>query len=498
MLPGRRTGSRGHATAAVLLFSAVGPCVADARGAAVVRSFFSVVHADVVALGTAATPPDAMGAAGLDEFVTFVNGAFAIHSKTGQRRSLVSDREFWRNAGIPPVVADGRLSDPRILFDPTVNRWFASEITVSNTDNQVLLARSDSADPAAGWKAVAYTAASGQFADYDTLGVDADRIYVGTNNLPSLTSSLFSGVTMSVIPKGDILGPAPTTANLRQFTRAMGTLGWTPQGVTNVSGASGPGSILAVGAGTRNRSILTPVTGVGADTALGSPAAITTLLDGSLSVRDPVQPGGTAVDGLDNRYSASVVQVGDLIYAANTVVSGTRNAVRWLVVSASTRTVAGEGIVADPAYDFFQPSIGVNAAGTFLLAFNRVGRTAGAGNLGVCAVEGTTSGTGISVGSPVLLHAGTVSNFTGPAYDPGIVKRWGDYSATTVDPTDPSLFWTIAEVPVSATDWGTRVIGVVVPEPGGASIVAAVAALAFIRAATGRRRTSPGPRGRDR
>ena len=41
----------------------------------------------------------------------------------------------------------------------------------------------------------------------------------------------------------------------------------------------------------------------------------------------------------------------------------------------------------------------------------------------------------------------------------------GDRRATTVDPTSADVFWTIAEVPVSSTVWGTRILGVVVPEP---------------------------------
>jgi hypothetical protein len=37
------------------------------------------------------------------------------------------------------------------------------------------------------------------------------------------------------------------------------------------------------------------------------------------------------------------------------------------------------------------------------------------------------------------------------------ISRWGDYSATTVDPVDSSRFWTIQEFPSTATRWSTQV-----------------------------------------
>jgi hypothetical protein len=51
-------------------------------------------------------------------------------------------------------------------------------------------------------------------------------------------------------------------------------------------------------------------------------------------------------------------------------------------------------------------------------------------------------------------------------FDPSGRNRWGDYSATTTDPADPSIFWTIQEY-VSATDqWSTHVTEVITPQPG--------------------------------
>src|SRR5207237_3757228 len=50
----------------------------------------------------------------------------------------------------------------------------------------------------------------------------------------------------------------------------------------------------------------------------------------------------------------------------------------------------------------------------------------------------------------------------------GVPNRWGDYSATTVDPADPFIFWTIQEyaeedLVFGAAAWGTHVDEIIIP-----------------------------------
>ena len=84
------------------------------RGQTIIQSFPGVNLSDVDGLGTGGTPPDTMGAAGPNQFVEFVNGAFAIYSKTGVRQSLISDNTFWENAGISASTISAGLTDTRI------------------------------------------------------------------------------------------------------------------------------------------------------------------------------------------------------------------------------------------------------------------------------------------------------------------------------------------------------------------------------------------------
>jgi hypothetical protein len=44
-------------------------------------------------------------------------------------------------------------------------------------------------------------------------------------------------------------------------------------------------------------------------------------------------------------------------------------------------------------------------------------------------------------------------------------NRWGDYSATTIDPADPSIFWTNQEFVAGTNRWATQVTELILPQP---------------------------------
>src|SRR5215471_16078663 len=72
-------------------------------------------------------PPDSNGAVGPAHFVELINGQFAVFDKgTGTRLKTMTDLTFWSQAGIT-MPSEWLTSDPRIIYDPTVQRWFASQ-----------------------------------------------------------------------------------------------------------------------------------------------------------------------------------------------------------------------------------------------------------------------------------------------------------------------------------------------------------------------------------
>src|SRR5690349_7310410 len=112
-------------------------CAAAAAGAALLHppratadAFIGANFQGINGAAVGLQPPDTMGAPGIDHFVQFINGRFTIYNKsTGSQISSDSSFTFWTNAGLSFGGADSR-SDPRIVFDPSVNRWFVSQVDV--------------------------------------------------------------------------------------------------------------------------------------------------------------------------------------------------------------------------------------------------------------------------------------------------------------------------------------------------------------------------------
>src|SRR5579862_588535 len=77
---------------------------------------------------TQALPPDSNGTIGPHHFVEFINGEFAVYNKTnGLNIKRISDMKFWANAGLV-LSTDDAVSDPRVIFDPPSQRWFATMV----------------------------------------------------------------------------------------------------------------------------------------------------------------------------------------------------------------------------------------------------------------------------------------------------------------------------------------------------------------------------------
>ena len=435
----------------LLLLAALGSMTRLAPGQAIIRNFSGMNLNDIFSLGAGAgTPPDTMGAAGPNQFVEFINGAFAIYTKSGVRQSAISDRTFWLNAGISAATLAPGISDPRIIYDAGSGRWFATEITTASTANQILVGRSDTADPGSNWQATNFTG-NAQFADYDTLGVDATGVFIGVNNFD--VADNFLGVSLFSIPKADLTNTPPTLTNMTAFENLNNQVyGFTLQGVSNPDPGPGHGVIIAIDNAAFHFFDRTTINGANAAGAtLSTTARISTTYDAG--PKPATQPSGMTVDALDDRFSGSVRQVGTNLFMANTILEAGRDAVHWLVLDETTDTLIGEGLISDPNFDFFQPTIAANHNGKILLAFNRAGSTSPSGNISIYAALGDLNGGSPTMGLPFLVKQGTVNNFALNSAP----YRWGDYSAAMVDPTDDDLFWCIQEIPFSSNRWGTQI-----------------------------------------
>ena len=421
-------------------------------------------------LNDTAIPPDTEGAAGPNHFVELINGRFAVYSKaSGGVMKSMTDVSFWNQAGVTfPAGRD--ITDPRIVYDPSVQRWFAAQIDfdpngVINT-NRFLLAISANTDPTGPWKAVAIPSDPGgnNSADFPTLGLDAQGVYLSADMFDANGDSV--GATLLSLPKAGLLLGTPVITNRTWFgILSYANRGYVLQPAVCVDGSIA-GNVLATG-------------GLGYDLSTGDSVTNTTLVSctiqnaagpGSATLTsstfvsvpgytvpfDPYQPDGSFnLDDGDSRFTASVYRVGGVLFAVHGTEVNDLAAVRWYRINAANNVVLESGTITDSTLDLFYPSIAANTNGTIVIGFN--GSSLSSYVSCYAAVGQTVNGV-TTFGSRRLLKAGTASYQDTPGVDPSLYNsRWGDYSATSVDPSDPNSFWTIQMYPSGPATWSTQI-----------------------------------------
>lgn len=461
-------------------------------GASIGWNFTGATLGDgIFANGKGYAPPDNTGGVGPDSIVQLINGAFVVFNKTtGAPLQFKSGKMFWSDAGVDPGTGPGTLTigafNQRVLYDPTSGRWIAAGLTGASEDNYLMIARSETSNPAGDWKAVKILAndgANGKFADFTRMGVDANGVYIATDNFASLTGG-FDYQSVFSMPKSDLMAAMPTTDNMESFFNLntdVNFVGQNLQPIVNFGSAHSHAPLLGTGVELNEtmlyRSDLMNTAMDGATLSLdATPIEVTTYTAPPAAA----QPDGTHEIGLiGDRFKSHVYQVGNVIYAVHDVKIGDNAAIKWYKIDETTNEVIQEGILSDPGYDYYQASIAANANGDVVIGFNRSGLGPDVvpdGQIRIYAVHGTTVGDNTIFGTPILLKASTVD-----AYH-FINTRWGDWTTTVVDPSDPNVFWTFQEYALTNDAWATHITQIIVPEPASMAL-AVVALMAFAAAA---------------
>lgn len=483
------------------LLLALDPTSARAQSGTIGLNFTGVTLADGESFNgnVAYYPPDSDGAVGPNNIVELINGAYAVYDKTtGQQQQLTSASTFWSNAGVPIVPTDTYglgVFNNRILYDPVSQHWFAAALTTDVANNYLLVARSNTSNPADGWKAVEVAANppnTGEFADFTRLGINANGIYIGTSNFSNGgPTAQGTGDSLFSIPKADLLLANPSLARITRFdTVDQDVTGTSAQPVINFNG-SGPAAVLGtVGLApsfSLNRSDIVGAAGANAQLANG------TIIDTNAYYPPPIasQPNGTAsITTIDSRFTANVYQVGNIIYAAHAVGVGANAAVEWFTINEATNVVIQQGILSNVNYDYFQPAIAVNSHGDVVITFVRSGAGAD-GNLSEFAVVGKSVNGVINFGDPFLLVASQTGDYMPgvdlpPPFQTFPPFRWGDYMTLQVDPNNPNVFWAFSQYATDSQTWATEITQITVPEPS--SVILSAFALAALLLAAWRHR----------
>ncbi len=407
----------------------------------VLASFAALLDNDTV------VPPDTHGAAGPGHLVTFLNQDYAVFAKdTG---AIVAGPmpmpAFWAPLGTRSQI----VYDPKVLFDAEADRFvITSASTYRSPLSAVLLAISNGPDPALGYTMFAIDADANNalWVDFPMVGTDAGHIYLTGNMFRNVGG--FKEPKFWVIDKASALSGGPLVVH--EFIGGAIPFpgsGWQP---TQAFGPAMGSYLLDVVVGTPGISYLRlwGFTFAGPTPLLSDRGLIQVADFGPVLPADAPQRGTSQlIDTGKGRIENAVLRSGR-IWTVHTVDSldGTgRTEIAWYEIDPALANPAGsygplqQGRVGDPDLWLYFPSIAVNGEEAVAIGATASGPAVFAGGYYTVRQPADPAG---SMRKLAMLRDGEDSYYK---TIPGARNRWGDYSATVVDPVDDTGFWTIQE-----------------------------------------------------
>ena len=398
-----------------------------------------------------ASPPDTGGAVGPNHVVTMLNSQVMIQSRSGDVRPdyPVPLEQFW--SGLGPF---DKVFDPRILYDPLAGRWIASAgVNPASSAAGLLLAVSETGDPAGAWSLIEIqTGKDGCWPDYPVLALNGNWIVLSAN-LFTLPPGAYSRTSLYVFDKSDLYRQHNSSYTV--FNDYQGTL--TPA----VDAAADSATLYFVQAfssvnGGRIRI-----------SALEGAAAGEVFIGGSSEIpidqpwagaapydADFAPQSGTwlKIDAGDSRLQNCVFR-NAAIWCVHTVFlpaeAPTRSSLEWFAVDPAAGKLQQRGRIDDPAGTAFYayPSIAVNRNDDVMVGYSHFT----AGDYPSAGFSYRLAADPAGAVRPGIIAKAGEAPYVGPDADSG-TNRWGDFSATMVDPVDDLTFWTVQEYAAFPTD----------------------------------------------
>ena len=400
-------------------------------------------------------PPDTHGAAGPNHLMVTVNSQVRIQNKTGTALSSMSLNAFWASLNNPSTF------DPRVFYDSFNSRWITTAVANSRSaSSAVLIGVSKTNDPTGAWSLYRVTAdtAGTTWADYPTLGYNKNWIVVQVNMFTNSTNS-FVRSQIFAFNKADLYA-----GGAGAFTRLLDNTG----GFSSCPAQTFDNNLSTMflvedwngnfnGNGFLRVSTITGAVGSEILTLnVAMPSAAAPWADFTSSSNFAPQ-GGSAqkIANGDSRMYSVVFRNGTL-WTTHTVfypsTSPTRSSVQVWQLDASNFSVKQRMTVDDPSGQNFNayPSLAVNKNDDVLVGYSRFSSASFASAYYSFRLGTDPSNTLQSI---QLLKAGEAPYFKTFS---GTSNRWGDYSNTSVDPTNDTDLWTIQEYAGTASGGSDR------------------------------------------
>lgn len=410
-------------------------------------------------------PPDTMGAVGLNDVMETVNSQVEVLNRTGQVLGLVDEYTFWYASGA--VDSSDMLTDPHLIYDPYNNRWVFIILDIPGIDNivltnpTILIAVSQTGDPLGNWSFYYFVASQYLAADYPCIGFNSNWIVITGNILTSYSGgSSFDHSNIWVIDKTGLYLNLPNVSAWRFQSTSQFTL----QPALTYDNTEGTEYLLSNLTGNYNNSyigylVLNEIAGAFDNPLWYSKIAYPS--DPSLGpwADFPPYPNFLPQSGSSEGVAPDDSRLGDCVYRNGSLwtcqtvflpaTSPFYSAVQWWQIDPSTGNVLQDGQVTTSGFpSYAYPSIAVNQNNDVLLGYSTFS-----------SFQYPSAGYSFrySTDPPGTMETPTtLKNGEAPYYKEGRTRnRWGDYSATVVDPTNDTDMWTLQEYASSGNHWGT-------------------------------------------
>lgn len=381
--------------------------------------------------GAGFIPPDTCGAVGIDHFVSVVNANISVYEKAAPNTQVV-------NLSLQSFFG-GFNADPRVVFDPDSQRFIVASTDFSN---KIYIAVSTTSDPTGSWFKGSFNPSQGsdqgKWPDYPTLGVDQRGIYTAAYMVGgSAQMSLFA------IDKAPLIAANPSFGAITAFR----SLAW--------EGAIQPavhwddaGGAYAVSYNSNNRIRVRRVNPPLSNPTLSNVGFVNMSSSWSSPPDAPASGSSTNLDTLEGRFMNAVYRNGS-VWTTHCVGTGGRASSRYYEIDPVSLSQIQLGTVRDnvnQTLHFFMPSIAVNSQGHAVLG----GSVSSPDQFAGCFYTGRlASDPPGEMAFPFEYKSGS------GAYnqlDGAGRNRWGDYSLTSADPVDDTV-WTVQEFARTGNRW---------------------------------------------
>jgi hypothetical protein len=389
-------------------------------------------------------PPDTHGAAGPNHLMTTLNTEIRIQDKIGNIISTQSLGNFWSSFTFSTIF------DPRIHYDPFSNRWiFVVCIDKSVGNSSILIAVSANNDPTGTWYQWQVDAdnSNTDWVDYPTVGFNNKWIVVSTNMFTNVGNA-WAGPQIFTFDKADLYGNG--TGMSSSIYPGLSVGGTYAPAVTYDNSVN---SVFLVQDYNGNSSgwgylglskIYGPTSTPLFSLHYSFPATSNTWNWSTGAADFAPQLGSTQkIQNNDSKMQNVVYRNGSLWCTHHVFLpatSSTHTAVQWWELD-TTGTIIQRSRIEDLTGNVFYafPSIAVNVSDDVLIGYSSFSSNQYA--------SGSYSYRQASDAPNTMRTSYLYVSGLAPYYKThtGTKNRWGDYSATVIDPTNDNDFWTIQE-----------------------------------------------------